>query len=299
MGCNLHCKMCPVPDPHNNMNGRKYSGMPFELYRRIIDQLSDKCRTIRLNQLGEPLLNSEIVDFVAYASSKGHHVGFTTNGTKLVASIGKKLILAGLREIVFSFDGCNRETYEKIRSGANYEEVLAHIAEFSRLNIQLNGKCKVGVDCIVSDLTCSELGHIEKFWGQKNIPVNFIPLDDWAGKVKLPEEFGNKRTTTKAKRVRYPCHLLWASMAISSEGRVMYCCHDYKLQSRLPSVMEKPLLAIWNSEIKAIRIRHVKGLIDEDPCLSCNAWMTMPEFYSLRDISLNRVKSKLKALLRK
>jgi radical SAM protein with 4Fe4S-binding SPASM domain len=298
MSCNLRCGMCPVPDPLNNMNGRKYSNMSFETYRTIIDQISQHGRMVRLNQLGEPLLNSEIVDFVSYARWRGHHVGLTTNASILNTVLAEKLILAGLSEIVFSFDGCKKETYEKIRVGANYDKVLANILEFSRLNRLLKGRCIVRVDCIVSDLTFLELEQIKKFWWEKKIPVNFIPLDDWSGKIQLPTEYGIRRSVANKKNHRYPCHLLWTSMAISSEGKAIYCCHDYKQQSNLPLLTEKSLQEIWNSEIKDIRAKHVMGIIDDEPCRSCDAWMTMPEFYQAPRVTLNGIKIKIKSLVR-
>ncbi len=299
MGCNLRCSMCPVPDPQLNMNGRQYTCMSTKTYRIIIDQVSNKRRTIRLNLLGEPLLNPEIANFVAYAAHKGHRVGLTTNGTRLNTILGKKLILAGLSEIVFSFDGYKKETYEKIRVGADYDEVLANIMEFSRLNQVLKGNCNVRVDCIVSDLTFPQLEQIKEFWSQKSITANFIPLDDWAGKLQLPAEHGVRRSVVCAKTDRYPCHLLWTTMAISSEGKVIYCCHDYKQLSNLPSVNEKPLQEIWDTQIKDIRAEHVMGIIEEDPCRSCDAWMTMPEYYRSPRISLSRVKAKIESLLGK
>ncbi|MBU5612545.1 radical SAM/SPASM domain-containing protein [Geomonas azotofigens] len=296
MGCNLRCEMCPVPDSRNNMNGRSYSCMSLETYKIIIDQVSERPRSIRLNQLGEPLLNPEIVNFVAYAASRGHDVGLTTNATKLDADLAERLIVAGLGEIIFSFDGCTKETYEKIRVGADYDQVLANILEFSRLNKVHNGRCSVRVDCIVSDLTFGDLEQIRKFWSQRKIPVSFIPIDDWAGKLRLPARFGVRRSLTGSTSKRYPCHFLWTALVISAEGNVVFCCHDYQLLSNLPSVHEKPLREIWNTQVRHMREQHVLGTVTEKPCRSCDAWMSMPEFYRSRLAYLDRLKAKMRSL---
>jgi hypothetical protein len=64
-------------------------------------------------------------------------------------------------------------------------------------------------------------------------------------------------------------------------------------------VKEKPLQEIWNSEINKIRAKHVMGLIEEDPCRSCDAWKTMPEFYQSARVSLSSIKAKINAVLSK
>ena len=48
MGCNLRCEMCPVPQSKLLMNGRTTTTMSLETYSRILDEISDKPRSIGL-----------------------------------------------------------------------------------------------------------------------------------------------------------------------------------------------------------------------------------------------------------
>ena len=92
MGCNLRCKMCPVPSSDDSMSNRKPTAMSAEVYSSIIEQVSERPRTIILNQLGEPLLHKDIVNLVAMAKKEGHDVGFTTNATKLSEKMSHQLL---------------------------------------------------------------------------------------------------------------------------------------------------------------------------------------------------------------
>lgn len=288
MGCNLRCEMCPVPQSKLLMNGRAAAGMSLSTFQRILDQIGDKPRRIHLNQMGEPLLNKSICEFVALAKKDGHEVSFTTNGTLMDEEISRKLLMAGIDHVTFSVDGYEKTTYESIRIGANYERVRSNIEGFCRLRNELSKHAVVHIDCILSDLTKSEIAPMQNYWKGKVDSVNIIPLDDWAGKHELPGKFGlrNRRTKTSGN-VRYPCDLLWTTTAISAEGCVMYCCHDYKLLSKLPNINERSLGEIWKDNVSEERRKHARGVIDRDPCLHCDAWKTRQPYF--RDPSLIQI----------
>lgn len=273
-GCNLHCEMCPVP---KGITNRKKTIMQFSTFKEIIDQLSDRQRYIGLNQLGEPLLNKNIIEFIKYAKMNNHKTHLTTNATLLNKNLSEDLLNAGLDSITFSIDGIDKKTYETIRIGANFEDTIENVKYFCYMNNKLKC-CRTQVDCIVSDLTEKQMPKIKLFW--KDIaPVNFIPLDNWTNQLELPVIFGKKRTPNNVSLKRYPCHLLWTSIAISAEGRVMYCCHDYYHKSGLSSIREKSLIDIWNYEIYSEREKHIRNCIDKEPCKNCVAWQTMPKMY--------------------
>ncbi len=133
---------------------------------------------------------------------------------------------------------------------------------------------------------------MQDYWKGKVDMVNVIPLDDWAGKHKLLRKFGSRNWVGRIQdSERYPCDLLWTTMAISAEGYVMYCCHDYKLLSNLSNVNEKPLGKIWKDEVSKERRKHVEKTIDKDPCLHCDAWKTRQPYF--RQDSLVRIIAKI------
>src|ERR1700730_14323176 len=130
MACNLRCEMCPVPKNMELMGGRARAVMNPAVFRRVLTQLSGRRYSLCLNQLGEPLLNKHVVDYVKWAKADGHQVGFYTNGTLLDQSLADRQLDAGLDYIVFSIDGATKETFESIRLGAKFEPTIKNIQYF-------------------------------------------------------------------------------------------------------------------------------------------------------------------------
>jgi radical SAM protein with 4Fe4S-binding SPASM domain len=233
--------------------------------------------------MGEPLLNKNICEFVALLKNKGHTVFFVTNGTLMNQYLAKGLLIAGIDQVTFSIDGYNASTYENIRIGANYDKVRQNVEAFCFLKRSLNKPTTVQINCISSDITRSEIPAMQDYWSGKVDCFNPIPLDDWAGKLELPGKFGLRNwVPRRLGHSRYPCDLLWTTMAISAEGYVMYCCHDYKLLSDLPNVNEQPLGMIWKTKVSEERRNHVENRIDREPCMDCDAWKTRsPYLYQI------------------
>jgi pyruvate-formate lyase-activating enzyme len=272
-GCNIRCRMCIMRDLKKYGGGRKPTFMDPAVFSAIIGQISDRPRTICLNQNGEPLLHPEIVTFVREAKKHGHFVFFVTNGTRLDENLAKALIGAGLDRIIFSIDGIRKETYEAIRVGADFDTVLENTLRFISIAEQTKSRIQIEVHCILSDLTLPDKREIEMFW-KNRAKLIFLPFDDWGGFFEGAEDdFGRPRTAKTVER-RYPCDYLWTTLNISADGRMIYCCHDHLQRSRLPAVTEALLGDVWKGEIAREREKHVNNQIDTLPCLRCNTWMT-------------------------
>lgn len=278
MGCNLRCAMCPVPTARETMGGRSHTLMSLETFRAVLDEVSDEPRFLSLNQLGEPLLNEHLCEFVAHAKERKHTVQLTTNGTKMNTAMAEALLKAGVDSVTFSIDGFRAATYESIRTGADYEQVRANVESFCALRRRLRSSTWVQIDCICSDLTRAEIAPMRKYWRGKVDLVHVLELDDWGGRLALPDRFGGKAQRAAAPRERYPCDLLWTTISVAAEGRAMYCCHDYRLQSGLPHVKDVPLRAIWRDRVSRERRKHVENAVDSEPCLHCEAWKTRQPF---------------------
>jgi len=108
--CNLHCPLCPTGQ---GVLGRGKGKMPFDLYKKIIDQVYKKILFINLFNWGEPLLHPEIHKFIRYANEKRIGVRISTNLNKITENQARLLVSAGLEEIYIDIDGATQETYEK------------------------------------------------------------------------------------------------------------------------------------------------------------------------------------------
>lgn len=119
---------------------------------------------------GEPLIRSDFIDILQYASDKGMFVSFTTNGALFNIEKIKKIIGLQLKSVTVSLDGFSQEISSKIRKGISVEGVKENIKLLSRYadgkNIEINVRTtlnkinkaeiydilrfcdEVGVDCL-------------------------------------------------------------------------------------------------------------------------------------------------------
>src|SRR5262245_24272790 len=122
--CNLRCPLC--------ITGRgevvRAPDLSAAQFRTILDQFEGGCRSMIFHNYGEPLLNRELPEMIAYAKAQG--TGFTslsTNATLLDEWWCERLATCGLDEIVVCVDGLTQETYERYRVGGKLHKVNAGI----------------------------------------------------------------------------------------------------------------------------------------------------------------------------
>jgi radical SAM protein with 4Fe4S-binding SPASM domain len=263
--CNLRCQICPMQDISRKMPDRKPLLMNLELFNEILNQISDRPRTLLLTIFGEPLLHPRLMDFIKRAKEKKHQVTLVTNGTLLNRETAKELISLKTDKITFSIDGCKKETYESIRKGADYDRVIENLKYLSWLNEQSGNPMTIDINYVVSPQTANETVDFFTKYKQYVSEIHFIPMHNWGGKLD-----GKRPIVFK----RYPCIFLWTIFHISPEGNVMLCCNDFELESGLPNIKDKPCLGIWNDEIKYFREQHLGNRINDNPCRHCNHYTT-------------------------
>jgi len=250
--------------------------MTLELYKKIIDEISGKVYDINLFHRGEPLMNKNTVSMIAYAGKKGIKTRIHTNATMLNRKLSREIILAGLDLISFSFDGYTKETYEKNRSGASFEESLANIIEFLKIKKQLNSKKPYTAVQVIRNN--KSLSTDEAAGQKKNFLKNFknLPLDklvtraphNWGGLLKIE---GLNSTAAKNERV-IPCTFPWYSMTIFYDGRVFLCPQDFEGKICLGDLNKSSIGEIFNGRrIKEIRKKFKRRIIDDMiPCKDCD-----------------------------
>ncbi|RLB76229.1 MAG: hypothetical protein DRH24_18250 [Deltaproteobacteria bacterium] len=125
--CNLKCRFCA-----RTRFKRQNKHMRKNIFSRILDLLPHVFH-VTIVGLGEPLLNPEIIEIIAEASSRNKKVSVVTNGMNLDKTISADLVKSGLDSIVFSIDAANQKLASKIRAGSNLETIIANIKNFTEI----------------------------------------------------------------------------------------------------------------------------------------------------------------------
>ncbi len=249
--------------------------MEMGLFRKIIAEARHFVYDINLFLGGESLLHKELVPMVEYARANGIKVRLNTNATILTPERSEALIKAGLDHITFSFDGYNKETYEKIRVNAKFDKTIANVLGFLEKKKELGRKNPYTVLQVIEFTSLSKEDtdiQKEKFLKQfKGLPLNRIiriQPHNWAGKYMdgPPEDY-------RPRGDKYVfCTFLWYSINILWDGRVVPCCLDLNGEHVLGDAGKESLLDIWNGA-KMVEMRRKivnKEYRDINICRECD-----------------------------
>src|SRR4030042_1284068 len=132
--CNLRCTMCE----HTYWNERTRH-MTFEEFKHIVDQFS-RLQWIGLTGIGSSLLNRDFFKMLRYLRSKSRAIIIELFDTfhMLGGEAAKELIELQIDHIYASVDGATKRTYESVRVGAKFEDVIDNIKRFVELKRSMN-----------------------------------------------------------------------------------------------------------------------------------------------------------------
>ena len=229
--------------------------MDEKLFYRIIDQCSELgVPSIKLNWRGEPLLHPKLPEFISYAKKKGIlEVIMNTNAVTLNTKLAKKIIKSGLDLLIYSFDGGDKKTYEKMRIGRfkknSFENVYKNIVNFKKVKKQTGSKFPLTkIQMILTKENSKIKNNFFKLF--KNIvdDISVKAYTERGGKLvdidekilkKIKRKFGNKndyknfnhwkdiKDNIYISNKRLQCEQIFQRMLISYNGQVSMCCYDW------------------------------------------------------------------------
>ncbi len=261
--CNLSCPMC--------LRATTYFppvDMELQLFKKIIDEGKNYLEFVDSYGVGEPLLNPELTEMIAYCRNVGIPSGISTNATILSEDMSRKLIEAGLDYIIFAFDGATRETYEKYRRGADFEKVRNNIMTFLRVKRETKSKIFCVLQMVRLKDNQNEIPILIRMWSVDGMDGIRIKKDEayFQGSA-IPGEDGDRSPMS------HPCYLLWRGpMYIHQDGTVYPCCYIYP-EEAIGNLKKSSLTDIWNSgEMVQLRKAHIRRDLGKyKACQSCPA----------------------------
>lgn len=319
--CNLGCWMCRNKRPWD-----KNLDMNFCTFKRIADELFPYAEIIDLRGWGESTVLPWFSDALEYAAQYGAKLKIYTNLTVQNPDILRNLIKNDVFTAI-SFDGATKRTFELIRRGSNFENVIKNIQLLINYSRELKKQTKrIYFSVTVQGLNLKEIPliiqtasnfHIETI---KLFPIicdlkykdnlkYHIPLitetldkvEEYSRKFNISVELG--ATLNEALAVKEAllskCVHPWMYCYINSWGGVGFCDHLIgKQRYILGNIRKKSFMKIWNnSEFQFLRRQHC-GAPDDlsnrfDVCRWCynNRYIDF-EHFLYPELGIKRVNSK-------
>lgn len=100
--------------------------------RSIVEQFPALDRVV-LHGIGEPLLNREIFDIVAFLKTRVPTVLFNSDAISLTAPRARRLIESGLDDLRVSMDAATRTSYRALRGVDQFDRVVSNVRRLVEL----------------------------------------------------------------------------------------------------------------------------------------------------------------------
>jgi radical SAM protein with 4Fe4S-binding SPASM domain len=260
----------------------KYPDITREQFEFILEALHGSI-LIEPHGFGEPLLHPQFMDLMRIATKHGKKIALVTNGSLLTANLASALLSeVKPQRITFSVDAADKETYESIRVGLNFDEVIANIHQAVNLRNLLSKKTIIELYCTLGQFNLNQILNLaELTQNLKADKLTFAALNPHGTgiatatnavdnqNIKYIEQarslFPNLKITTNLGSSRL-CRDPFYSTFIQANGDVFPCCDTLQHKmGNIYDIYDTPFKQIWFGE----KYMEMRENFVKNPCKEC------------------------------
>lgn len=281
--CQAACTMCPYPTFAKVFERGR---MADDLFEKVIAEIAahPEVKAFVPMLQNEPLLDKRLFEKICrFREVTGGRVQveLVTNGALLTDEVVERIEQVQLDVLDISLDALNRETYERIRTGLDFDQVIAGVERVIAAEL---AHTKVFVRLVRQRENLKEIDAFAKRWKARGVGVFIYSAHDRAGsvekfdeRIRIPERELPvlQRVERVASRAWFGhCPMPFAMTSILHNGDMLMCVHDWGRKVVLGNVREHTIAELWNGD----RMREVRSLISErryeeiGACRDCSLW---------------------------
>ncbi len=273
--CNLRCPLCPSG---NGTLTRKRGMMSLSGFQRIVDQIHHQIGMLILWNQGEPYLNPDFNQMVAYAAGKKLYTMTSTNASLPLDY--EAIIRSGLDRIIISMDGISEETYNSYRINGDYSLVLDNMQGLIQAKKRLKSKTPfIDWQFIVMRQNEHEIPAVRKKaeeLGVDSLDFKTVQIYKPEDLVYLPKDHklsryhAEGRNFELANKLLNRCRRLWTQPVINWDGELSICCYDKDVLFKIGNVYDTDFYELWTSDqMNEVRAKILQDRQSIDICRNC------------------------------
>lgn len=277
--CNLGCPECPSGLKKFT---RAEGNLRPDFYKKIIDEVKQHAFYLNFYFQGEPYINPNFLEMVAYASAKKIYTATSTNAHFLTPEKAEETVKSGLSRLTISIDGITQETYESYRKGGDLNKVLEGAKNIIEAKKKLNSKTPYvifqflvvkpnehqieGAKNLATEIGVDEIRFkTAQVYNYKNGSPLIPSIEKYSRYKKLPNG-----TYQLKNKLLNECWRMWSSCVITWDGKIVPCCFDKDAKYQLGDLKNNTLKQIWLSQPYVdFRKKLLKNRAEIDICQNC------------------------------
>lgn len=249
--CGLACLIC--------LTKKEHKFFPLDEFKVLIDKLKNYIYLVSLYDIGEPLENDDVCEYIRYAKDRKIGASISSHmSLERPDSFWENLVLSGLHTLIVAVDGTTAEVYNRYRRGGDFNLVIENIKKV------IYYKKKHGVRMTIEWQTVSFKWNVHQLEDAGKMAYelgcdNFRVIQDAGVRLKYKKQ--NQR------RVKN-CILPYLIFIVTALKEIRPCYKFYKVPNFVGDYSTGGFDGNWNNdEIK--RIRCSKKIQDREPCNTC------------------------------
>jgi MoaA/NifB/PqqE/SkfB family radical SAM enzyme len=300
--CNLKCTICEI-----SYWTEKGGDLKIGSLQKMLEHLP-KLKRVDFTGIGEALMNRDFFRTLELLKSRGLYVTLNDNFTLMNETAARRIIGLGIDQIFVSLDGATKETYEKIRLGANFDKVIRNVRQLMQIKREVHKKRpEVKINTVVCSTNYHELPAVIQLAHDIGIGmvqfVNIITfestanLDTKGAQQQIREKFQEALRRARELGVlvkielfdKLPvqqCDFPWKRNFVTYDGYVHPCCYTTQTGDRrghnsrsFGNLLERSFDDVWSGDLySAFRKKMQAGILPYQ-CQHCPKYIgkTDPE----------------------
>lgn len=252
--CTVQCKYCEMVAEKDEVF------YPLEAYKRLVRQFADYVFEVSLYDIGEPLENTQLTEFIAFAHQlKIGTIISTSLSIEKPESFWEQLILSGIDRIIVAIDGVSETVYKQYRTHGNLELVMANLDRL--LFYKSKHKKKVFIEWQMLDLPWNK----EEQEAAKNLARQKGCDGFTLIREAVQPRLKNKELNITRKK---NCLLPYIILIVNAYNQVRSCYKLYHEDMTVGDLNRESFESIWNGP--AIKqIRDSRRILERSGCQTC------------------------------